>query len=152
MKELEDRLVLCYTGKQRLSGNIHENVWGAYRKGSQETVNALYALRSIAYSMRYVLLSGKLDEFADLMNQNWECQKQLDESVTNDQIEELFTESFKNGAMSGKACGAGGGGCLLFFAEPNRRKSVEEVVERLGSRVIPFKFESQGLQVAEVPG
>ena len=150
MKELEDRLVLCYTGKQRLSGNIHESVWGAYRKGSQETVNALYALRSIAYSMRYVLLSGKLDEFADLMNQNWECQKQLDESVTNDQIEELFAESFKNGAMSGKACGAGGGGCLLFFAEPNRRKSVEEVVERLGSRVIPFKFESKGLQVTQV--
>lgn len=150
MKELEDRLVLCYTGKQRLSGNIHENVWGAYRKGSQETVNALYALRSIAYSMRYVLLSGKLDEFADLMNQNWECQKQLDESVTNDQIEELFAESFKNGAMSGKACGAGGGGCILFFAEPNRRKSVEEVVERLGSRVIPFKFESKGLQVTQV--
>ena len=150
MKELEDRLVLCYTGKQRLSGNIHENVWGAYRKGSQETVNALYALRSIAYSMRYVLLSGKLDEFADLMNQNWECQKQLDESVTNDQIEELFAESFKNGAMSGKACGAGGGGCLLFFAEPNRRKSVEEVVEKLGSRVIPFKFESRGLQVTQV--
>jgi len=150
MKELEDRLVLCYTGKQRLSGNIHENVWGAYRKGSQETVNALYALRSIAYSMRYVLLSRKLDEFADLMNQNWECQKQLDESVTNDQIEELFAESFKNGAMSGKACGAGGGGCLLFFAEPNRRKSVEEVVEKLGSRVIPFKFESRGLQVTQV--
>ena len=150
MKELEDRLVLCYTGKQRLSGNIHENVWGAYRKGSQETVNALYALRSIAYSMRYVLLSRKLDEFADLMNQNWECQKQLDESVTNDQIEELFAESFKNGAMSGKACGAGGGGCILFFAEPNRRKSVEEVVEKLGSRVIPFKFESRGLQVTQV--
>ena len=150
IQELEDRLVLCYTGKQRLSGNIHENVWGAYREGSADTVNALYGLRSIAYNMRYVLLSGRLDEFADLMNQNWECQKKLDASVTNPQIEELFEGAFKHGAMSGKACGAGGGGCVLFFAEPNRRRSVEEVVESLGSRVIPFKFEFGGLQVAEV--
>jgi len=149
VKALEDRLVLCYTGKSRLSGNIHENVWGAYREGVAETVDALYNLRNIAFSMRYVLLSGRLDEFAQLMNQNWEYQKKLDASITNDQIEELFEEAFKHGAVSGKACGAGGGGCVLFFAEPNRRKEVEEVVEQLGSRIIPFKFEFDGLQLAE---
>lgn len=148
LHDLEQRLVLCYTGKQRLSGNIHENVWGSYRRGSADTVNALYNLRNIAFSMRYVLLAGKLDEFADLMNQNWECQKKLDASVTNEQIDTLFAEAFKSGAVGGKACGAGGGGCVLFFAEPNRRGDVEEVVQRLGSRVIPFKFEFGGLQVS----
>jgi len=150
VKELESRLVLCYTGKSRLSGNIHENVWGAYRRGVAETVNALYSLRNIAFSMRYVLLSGKLDEFAVLLNENWSCQKKLDASVTNEQIEELFAEVFKHGAVGGKACGAGGGGCLLFFTEPNRRESVEQVLEKLGSRVIPFKFEYDGLQITEV--
>jgi D-glycero-alpha-D-manno-heptose-7-phosphate kinase len=142
--------VLCYTGKQRLSGNIHENVWGSYRKGSPETVNALYSLRNIAFSMRYVLLAGKLDEFADLMNQNWECQKKLDVSVSNAQIDELFDEAFKHGAIGGKACGAGGGGCVLFYTEPKRRADVVEAVQRLGSRVIPFKFEFDGLQVSSV--
>ena len=149
LRELEERLVLCYTGKSRLSGNIHEHVWGAYRKGAAETVNALFSLRNIAFSMRYVILSGKLDEFADLMNQNWECQKKLDASITNGQIEELFSEAFKHGAVGGKACGAGGGGCVLFFAEPSRRREVEQAVERLGSRVIPFKFEFEGLQISE---
>ena len=150
VKELEDRLVLCYTGKPRLSSNIHENVWGAYRRGVPETVNALYTLRNIAFSMRYVLLSGKLDEFADLLNQNWDCQKKLDASITNEQIDGLFAETFKQGAIAGKACGAGGGGCALFFTEPNRRRNVEEVVERLGSRVIPFKFDFTGLQITEL--
>lgn len=149
VKELEDRFVLCYTGKPRLSGNIHENVWGAYRRGVPETVNALYGLRNVAFSMRYVLLSGKLDEFAELMNQNWEFQKKLDASITNDQINELFDEAFKYGAVGGKACGAGGGGCVLFFTEPGRREEVAEVVTRLGSRVIPFKFEFGGLQISE---
>ena len=154
VKELEDRLVLCYTGKQRLSGNIHENVWGAYRRGVPETVNALYNLRDIAWRMRDVLLAGKLDEFAELMNQNWAYQKKLDASITNDQIEELFEKTFEGGAISGKACGAGGGGCVLFLTEPNRRGNVERIVEQLGppGRIIPFKFEFGGLQIANPKG
>ena len=147
--ELEKRLVLAYTGKPRLSGNIHEHVWGAYRAGVPETVNALYNLRNVAIRMKTVLEAGDLVEFAELLNQNWRHQKQLDASITNDQIEEMFDEAFKTGASGGKACGAGGGGCVLFLAEPGRRGDVEQVVERLGSRVIPFKFEFEGLQVVQ---
>lgn len=147
IKELEDRLVLCYTGKSRLSGNIHENVWGAYRRGAPETVDALFTLRNVAFSMRYVLLLGRLNEFAELMNENWAAQKKLDASITNDQIETLFEEAFKHGAVGGKACGAGGGGCVLFFAEQNRRRDVEEAIGKLGSHIIPFKFEFGGLQI-----
>lgn len=150
VRELEDRLVLCYTRKPRLSGNIHENVWGAYRKGVPETVNALFTLRDIAYKTKEALLTGNLDEFADLLNENWSCQKKLDASITNDQIEELFEETFEHGAIGGKACGAGGGGCVLFFTKPNRRKDVQNIIRALGSRVIPFKFEFSGLQVTEL--
>lgn len=147
VQELEDRLVLCYTGKSRLSGNIHENVWGAYRRGVPETVDALFTLRNVAFSMRYVLLSGRLDEFAELMNENWAAQKKLDASITNDQIETLFEEAFKHGAVGGKACGAGGGGCVLFFADSGRRAEVEEAIVKQGSHIIPFKFEFGGLQI-----
>jgi D-glycero-alpha-D-manno-heptose-7-phosphate kinase len=145
--ELERRLVLCYTGKSRLSGNIHENVWGAYRRGVEETVNALSTLRNVAFSMRYALTLGRLDEFAELMNENWAAQKKLDDSITNEQIETLFEEAFKHGAVGGKACGAGGGGCVLFFADKDRRGEVEQTVEKLGSHIIPFKFEFGGLQI-----
>jgi D-glycero-alpha-D-manno-heptose-7-phosphate kinase len=147
VRQLEERLILCYTGKSRLSGNIHENVWGSYRHGDQGTVNALYGLRNTAYSMRYVLMNGQLGELANLMNKNWEYQKALDPSVTNDQIEQLFATAMNSGAIAGKACGAGGGGCVLFFAEPEHRGDVERAVESLGCRLIPFKFEFEGLQV-----
>jgi len=149
ISEMEERLVLCYTGKPRLSGNIHENVWGAYRQGKPETVNALYNLRNVAIRMKTVLLNGDLNEFPELLNQNWKHQKQLDPSITNEQIEELFEEAFKEGAIGGKACGAGGGGCVLFFAEKGRRAHVESVVEKLGSRIIPFRFEFEGLTIME---
>ena len=56
---LESRLVLCYTGRPRLSGSIHENVWSAFRRGVPETVEALYALRDIAVRMKVALIAGE---------------------------------------------------------------------------------------------
>lgn len=146
--ELHQRLVLCYTGKQRLSGNIHENVWGAFRRGEPATVNALYSLRSCAQRMRDVLASGTVDAFADLLSENWRHQKALDPSVTNAQIEALFEAAWAAGAVGGKACGAGGGGCLLFCAERGRVEELSGTLSRSGARVIPFQFDTAGLQVS----
>ena len=147
VEALENRLVLCYTGKPRLSGNIHENVWGAFRRGVPETVNALYYLRNCAIRMRTVLLDGNLDEFGELLGQNWKHQKSLDPSISNEQIEMLFEEALQAGALSGKACGAGGGGCLLFFTRPGFHSAVSDALATAGARVIPFQFDFTGLQV-----
>ncbi len=149
VKELEQRLVLCYTGKSRLSGNIHENVWGAFRRGVPETVNALYYLRNCAIRMRTVLIERNVEEFGLLMGQSWKHQKALDPSVTNAQIDKLFDVAKKAGAPHGKACGAGGGGCLLFFTEPGKSAAVADAVSKAGARVIPFQFDFDGLQVTK---
>lgn len=147
IQALESRLVLCYTGKPRLSGNIHENVWGAFRRGVPETVNALYYLRNCAIRMRTVLLEGNIEEFAELLSQNWKHQKSLDPSVSNAQIESLFEVAMEAGAQGGKACGAGGGGCLLFCAKQGHQTAVSDALSEAGARVIPFKFDFEGLQV-----
>ncbi len=146
--ELEARLVLCYTGKPRLSGNIHENVWGAFRRGVPATVNALYTLRECAVQMREALLQSDCAAFADLLNRNWQCQKALDASVTNPQIETLFAQAQGAGSVGGKACGAGGGGCLLFIAAPGKQQAVSEALAQAGTRIIPFQFDFEGLQVS----
>jgi D-glycero-alpha-D-manno-heptose-7-phosphate kinase len=148
--ELEERLVLCYTGKPRLSSNIHENVWGAYKRGVPETINALYNLRNVAIRMKQVLLDGDLNEFGELLNQNWKHQKQLDPSVTNEQIDDLFQVALDSGATAGKACGAGGGGCVVFFCDREKRPDVIRAVEAAGTRFIDFKFDFTGLVVEEV--
>jgi D-glycero-alpha-D-manno-heptose-7-phosphate kinase len=147
VEALEQQLVLCYTGKPRLSGSIHENVWGAFRRGVPETVNALYYLRNCAIRMKTALLEGDLSEFSVVLSQNWKHQKALDPSVTNPQIEQLFETAMKSGAIGGKACGAGGGGCLLFFTEPGKQVAVAEALGKAGTRVIPFQFDFSGLQV-----
>lgn len=147
IQALEEDLVLCYTGKPRLSGNIHENVWGAFRQGVPETVNALYTLRDCAFRMREALLQGDLDAFATILSENWKHQRALDPSVTNSQIENLFEVAFQFGARGGKACGAGGGGCLLFCAENGRKPELSAALDRAGTRVIPFHFDLEGLTI-----
>jgi D-glycero-alpha-D-manno-heptose-7-phosphate kinase len=148
VRDLEARSVLCYTGRPRLSGSIHENVWGAFRRGEPATVSALYTLREAALAMKPALLAGDVDGFARLIGQNWACQKALDPSVTNAQMDALFDAATQAGARGGKACGAGGGGCLYFVAAPGRQSDVARALAQNGARVIPFRFSFDGLTVS----
>lgn len=150
LKDMENRLVLCYTGKPRLSSNLHENVWGAYKRGVRECLDALYTLRDTANRMREALLEGDVAEFGELMNRNWACQKNLDPSISNQQIEDLFKRAWDAGAVAGKACGAGGGGCILFLAAPGCRDDVAEALRKAGGSIIDFRFEFNGLTVEEI--
>jgi D-glycero-alpha-D-manno-heptose-7-phosphate kinase len=66
-RELEELLVLCYTGQARLSSNIHRNVWGNFRAGREETVRALFSLRDSAYEAKAALEEWDLDAFARIL-------------------------------------------------------------------------------------
>jgi len=144
--ELEKNLVLCYTGKSRLSGDIHRKVREAYEAGEKGTRQALRNLKSIALEMKNALLREDLKIFGELLNENWKNQKALHHSVTNPQIESIFEIAMANGAIGGKACGAGGGGCLLFYAQPDREHLVRKKFQEFNISVIDFNFEFNGLQ------
>jgi D-glycero-alpha-D-manno-heptose-7-phosphate kinase len=144
--ELEKNLVLCYTGKSRLSGDIHAKVKEAYEKEDPKTRQALRNLRAIATEMKYILLKGDLTNFGKLLSENWENQKALHPSVTNPQIDAIFESVMESGALGGKACGAGGGGCLLFYAKPDQEHLVRKKLQEANVSVIDFNFEFNGLQ------
>jgi len=145
--ELEKSLILCYTGKSRLSSNIHQHVRNAYLGGQEDTLNALKSLKQIAVEMKNAFLKGKLDTFGKLLNENWENQKRLHPSVTNLQIDALFELALNNGAIGGKACGAGGGGCLVFYCATDEEHKVRRQLEAEDIKVIDFNFDFDGLQI-----
>jgi len=147
IEELERRLVLCYTGKPRLSSKIHKNVWGNFRAGNEQTTQALFTLRDSAYQARDYMENGEIDELGKLLTVQFEAMKNLDSSTSNEQIEELFKLA-EPMIIGGKPCGAGGGGCLLFVG-----KSAEEARRlkgKLGERqvaVVDLEFDFEGLCV-----
>jgi D-glycero-alpha-D-manno-heptose-7-phosphate kinase len=144
--ELEKNLVLCYTGKSRLSSNIHQNVVDAYLASHKETLDALRNLRQIAIEMKNALLKGDLLYFSNLLNDNWHNQKKLHSSVTDSRIDSLFDLALSNGAIGGKACGAGGGGCLIFYCADDQEHVVRRNLQDAGCDVIDFNFDFEGLQ------
>ncbi|MFH0794452.1 MAG: GHMP kinase [bacterium] len=148
--ELEKRLLLCYTGQSRLSGNIIQTVMGAYERKEAQTTQALRRIKAIAQEIKSALLDGDLGSFGGLLREHWECQKALDKSVTNLQIDQLFQTAYASGALGGKALGAGGGGCLLFFCENNREHEVRKALLAAGVQMIEFNFEDEGLQTWRV--
>jgi len=149
--EMEKHMVLCYTGKSRLSGNIISTVMSSYERGEEKTTSALFNLKRIAQEMKSALLTGDMKRFASLLDDNWKNQKMLDESTTNSQIDRLFEIAYTNGALGGKALGAGGGGCLLFYCDDNREHEVRKALEKSGAHIIDFNFEFQGLVTWTLP-
>ena len=150
LHELEKRLVLCYSGISRLSGDIIQRVQQAYLAGEPATCTALRTMRGLAQATRSALETGDLEQLGPILLENWRCQLALHRSVTNAEVDALFAHAAAHGALGGKACGAGGGGCLLFFAADGAERGLCDALVATGARIIPFTVDHAGLQVWRV--
>jgi len=152
LRELECNLVLIYTGKSRLSGDIHQRVSDAYHSGRGETHDAIEEMKRIAREMKDALILDDLDAVGPLMSRNWECQKKLHPDVTNPTIDHLFEVAMTSGASGGKACGAGGGGCLVFICGPHDTHRLKRALRAVpGVQVLPVRIDSRGLDNWDPP-
>jgi D-glycero-alpha-D-manno-heptose-7-phosphate kinase len=145
--ELEKHLLLIYTGKSRLSGDIISRVMGAYKGDDPEVKSALLNIREAAHEMKAAFLAEDLGRVGAVLDFNWENQKRLYPEMTTPKIEALFTVARPEGVLGGKACGAGGGGCILLLCERDREPHVRRAVTDLGGIPIDFNFDHEGLQV-----
>jgi D-glycero-alpha-D-manno-heptose-7-phosphate kinase len=150
INELEYRLMLCYTGKTRLSAGIIDDQVKGYRQKKEDVVRALDETKTIAIAMKNALLLGQIDELGCLMNQAWQSKKKFTPKMTDPHIDELYDVSKQNGAIGGKLLGAGGGGYLLLLCEFDKRNVLAQKLEGLGGKVVNFAFEFNGLQTWEV--
>ena len=149
INELEYRLLLCYTGKTRLSANIVSRQIASYVAKRESVVQALDATKETAVSLKNALLQGRLNDFGQLLHQGWELKKRFDSAITSPHIDEMYDKARQAGAVGGKILGAGGGGYLLLFCEFDRKHLIARQLEDLGGQVVEFGFETQGLQTWE---
>jgi D-glycero-alpha-D-manno-heptose-7-phosphate kinase len=145
--ELEKHSLLIYTGKSRLSGDIISRVMGAYRANDATVRTALMNLTEAAQQMKQAFLAEDLVRVGQLLDFNWENQKQLYPEMTTPKIEALLSVAKPEGLLGAKACGAGGGGCVLLLCAPDREHHVRRAVQDLGGQPIEFNFDHDGLQV-----
>jgi D-glycero-alpha-D-manno-heptose-7-phosphate kinase len=144
--ELEYSLLLCYTGRTRLSAHIVENQMQSYRQGNQEVSRALDEMKRIAIEMKALLLRDRITEFGERLHEAWLHKRNLDPAVSTPEIDQMYDTARAHGAIGGKILGAGGGGYLLVQAPFDRKHHVAKALQALGGEVVPFAFEERGLQ------
>jgi D-glycero-alpha-D-manno-heptose-7-phosphate kinase len=147
LNDLEEHLMLCYTGGTRFSAGLIDKQEGLYREGRVETLEGLGELRRIAYAMKDALLTANLREFGALLDVAWKSKQRANPDITDETITEMYETARRSGASGGKLLGAGGGGYLLLFCEVGRRRDVREKLERMGGQFTDFAFREDGLQV-----
>jgi D-glycero-alpha-D-manno-heptose-7-phosphate kinase len=149
--ELNERLLLVYSGESRLSGQVHTRVIRNYRGQEGTEQEAMQTLRDCAYRMKDALLAEDFDAVADVMNTNWEAQKALHEGITTDRIEETITVARQAGASGAKVNGAGGGGSLTLLCKPGAEFSVRRAVSQVeGVSLLPCSISFGGVRAWDV--
>jgi D-glycero-alpha-D-manno-heptose-7-phosphate kinase len=150
INELQYNLLLCYTGRTRLSANIITTQVDNYVRKEGEVLAAMDELKEITVGLKNALLQGRLDDFGALLNEAWFNKKKMAKQITSTTIDTLYDTARKNGALGGKILGAGGGGYLLLYCPFDRKHIIAEELEKLGGQVVEFTFDYHGLQSWEV--
>ena len=145
--ELERRIVLAYTGASRHSGVNNWDVTKGHIDGDRRMFDHFERIRDVAAAMRQALVGRDWDEVGRQIAAEWETRKRLAPNVTTPAIERLIEQARGAGSMSAKVCGAGGGGCVLCFADPSAVPAVRQALKTAAARVLEYRIDTAGVRV-----
>ncbi|MFX1339739.1 MAG: hypothetical protein ACFFDK_14095 [Promethearchaeota archaeon] len=148
-KEIERGLILFYTGLPRTSGNIVQEQVKSYLKNKEESKKFLDKLKEIAYQMKDALLSENFDKFGELLTQDLEIKTKFNPLLTTDYMKQLNNLVLRNGAIGGRVCGAGGGGCMIWLLNPGVKENIKSLLKKQKGKLIEFNFVDNGLEILD---
>jgi D-glycero-alpha-D-manno-heptose-7-phosphate kinase len=143
--DLEDNLLLFFTGFSRSAGSILKHQVDAIQKDNEEMLNNLHYVKELGYRSQKALETGKTALLGEIMHEHWEHKKKRSDGMSNIQIDEWYELGRKNGAVGGKLVGAGGGGFLMFYAEDRRK--LRQAMAKAGLDEVRFRFDFEGTKV-----
>jgi D-glycero-alpha-D-manno-heptose-7-phosphate kinase len=147
LDELEKRIVVCYTGKPRQHGINNWEVFKAHINGKRAVQNGMEKISQVAQLLRVALEATDWDEAGRLMREEWFFRKRNLPTISTKLVDRVIDNSRRKGALAGKVCGAGGGGCVVLLIDPDARPKVEAAIREAGAEVLPVKIDRQGVQV-----
>lgn len=145
-KKLQKNLLMFYTGITRRANTVLKEQNEKIKEDNHREI--LKKMTVCAKDLRNSLITNNLEKFGDLLNENWLLKKQLSSQISNPNIDLWYETGLKNGARGGKILGAGGGGFLLFYANPKDQIKIIKALSEL--KPIPFSFEPQGSRIIYV--
>ena len=141
---MEASLILYFTGVSRDSARIIEDQSKNLESGLENALSAMHGIKQEAIEMKESLLRGDFDGIIKSMKNGWNNKKQTAKSVSNLKIDEVYDAACCSGAKAGKVSGAGGGGFMWFFVNPEKRMSVIRTLKKFGGEVSNCHFTKYG--------
>jgi len=145
MFDLEDNLLLFFTGFNRTTAGILKDQHARSLTGDADMLRNLNYVKALGYRSREALESGQLERFGQLMDEHWERKKRRSDGISNPQIDKWYSLGMSNGAVGGKLVGAGGGGFLMFYAADRGR--LRQSMADAGLEEVRFRFDFEGTRV-----
>ena len=142
--ELEESLVLCDTGLNHHSGNIHDDQKKKMKSAS--TIELVKKNVELTYSIRKYLLRGDLVKFGESLDTAWRLKRKFSNLISSENIDAIYEGALKNGALGGKLLGAGGGGFFIFYVPPFKKNELVSYLKSHNLSIQPFRFEPDGLK------
>ncbi|MDR2405726.1 MAG: galactokinase [Deltaproteobacteria bacterium] len=143
--ELEDRLVLFFTGYTRAAGDLLKDQHQKTQNSDSEMLENLHYVKDLGFRSRAALEKGDVHQFGVLMHEHWENKKKRTGGMSNQRIDHFYQKALNNGAVGGKLVGAGGGGFLMFLADDKTR--LRNAMREEGLEELRFRFDFDGSKV-----
>jgi D-glycero-alpha-D-manno-heptose-7-phosphate kinase len=140
-------LLVVYTGQSHFSAGQNWQVVRRRLEGEPEVSRLLAGIAEVAGGVAAALAAGDLPRVGAAMSEEWRLRRRLAEGISTPAIERLLEVAAAGGAWGGKACGAGGGGCIAMLSPPDRRAEIAASLAGAGGQVLPGRPVDQPLTV-----
>ena len=143
VEQLQSHMLLFFTGLSRFSSDIARDKVSNFTNRFQE----LTQIKEMVDEGMSILQSPStpIIDLGKLMHESWKLKRSLSVKVSTPKIDEIYEAGIKAGATGGKILGAGGGGFILFFAEPKKHKKIREHLKSLVH--VAFHFDDVGSKI-----
>jgi len=143
LSSFENKFMLFFTG---LSRYAHE-IAGEQIKNTRSNKPQLMMMRELVDEANKIITSGKDDftDFGKLLHETWLIKRKLSSKITNNDIDDIYETARRHGAVGGKLLGAGGGGFILFYVEPERQEQMKKALHQYLH--VPFRFDFKGSEI-----
>ncbi|HXO20971.1 MAG TPA: hypothetical protein VOA87_13735, partial [Thermoanaerobaculia bacterium] len=132
-------LLVVYSGQSHFSAGNNWQVIRRRLEGEAEITELFAGIALVASEVPAALEAGDLPRVGELMSREWSLRRRLAPGVSTPMLEELLRLALAGGAWGGKACGAGGGGCLALLCPEEKRGEIAVRLEAAGGQVLPAR-------------
>ena len=140
--EIDQRIVLVYSGEQRDSSDISKPLFEAL----ESKARLLEATHAMALRARAIFEDGTdLDEIGEMLEQSWHIKIGLNDRALTPALKDLHDRGLASGALGAKILGAGGGGFLMFWLARDQRGRFLRAMDNCA--VVPVALETDGTTI-----